>query len=98
MRLHSLAVSAFGPFAGTAVLDFDDVARDGLFLLWGPTGAGKTTLINRIVEESGQRILVIQNELGEVTVEGAPVISTDEEIFDMDDGLVCGTVRGDHSL
>src|SRR5262249_33807607 len=64
-------------------------------ILAGAMGAGKTTLINRIVSESGQRILVIQNELGEVTVEGAPVISTDEEIFDMDDGLVCGTVRGD---
>ena len=64
-------------------------------VLAGAMGAGKTTLINRIVSESGQRILVIQNELGEVTVEGTPVISTDEEIFDMDDGLVCGTVRGD---
>src|SRR5262245_12307129 len=64
-------------------------------VLAGAMGAGKTTLINRIANESGQRILVIQNELGEVTVEDAPVISTDEEIFDMDDGLVCGTVRGD---
>ena len=64
-------------------------------VLAGAMGAGKTTLINRIVSESGQRILVIQNELGEVTVEGAKVISTDEEIFEMDDGLVCGTVRGD---
>jgi G3E family GTPase len=64
-------------------------------VLAGAMGAGKTTLINRIASEAGQRILVIQNELGEVTVEGAPVISTDEEIFDMDDGLVCGTVRGD---
>src|SRR4029453_4142506 len=45
--------------------------------------------------ESGQRILVIENELGEVTVEGAPIISTDEEIFDMDDGPVSGTGRGD---
>jgi len=64
-------------------------------VLAGAMGAGKTTLINRVVAESPQRILVIQNEIGEVTVEGAPVISTDEEIFDMDDGLVCGTVRGD---
>src|SRR5262245_17058718 len=64
-------------------------------VLAGAMGAGKTTLINRIVSESGQRILVIQNEIGEVTVDDAPVIATDEEIFDMDDGLVCGTVRGD---
>jgi G3E family GTPase/WD40 repeat protein len=64
-------------------------------VLAGAMGAGKTTLINRIAEESGQRIVIIQNELGEVTAEGAPVISTDEEIFEMDDGLVCGSVRGD---
>src|SRR5678816_4057846 len=64
-------------------------------VLAGAMGAGKTTLINRVVEESGQRILVIQNEIGEVTVEGAPIVATDEEIFEMDDGLVCGTVRGD---
>ncbi len=64
-------------------------------VLAGAMGAGKTTLINHIVAESGQRIVVIQNELGEVTAEGAPVISTDEEIFEMDDGLVCGTVRID---
>ncbi|HXU02750.1 MAG TPA: GTP-binding protein [Polyangia bacterium] len=64
-------------------------------VLAGAMGAGKTTLINHIVAESGQRIVVIQNEIGEVTAEGAPVIATDEEIFEMDDGLVCGTVRGD---
>ena len=49
MRLHSLSVTAFGPFAGTVELDLDDVARDGLFLLWGPTGAGKTTLLDAVV-------------------------------------------------
>src|SRR5262245_33682542 len=64
-------------------------------VLAGAMGAGKTPLINRIVSEASQRILVIQNEIGEVQAEGAPVIATDEEIFDMDDGLVCGTVRGD---
>jgi G3E family GTPase/WD40 repeat protein len=64
-------------------------------VLAGAMGAGKTTLINRIVAESGLRILVIQNEVGEVTAEGAPIVATDEEIFEMDDGLVCGTVRLD---
>jgi exonuclease SbcC len=49
MRLHRLSLTAFGPFAGTAEVDFDDVARDGLFLLWGPTGAGKTTLLDAVV-------------------------------------------------
>ncbi|SFO21508.1 exonuclease SbcC [Geodermatophilus obscurus] len=49
MRLHSLTLTAFGPFAGTEGVDVDDVARDGLFLLWGPTGAGKTTLLDAVV-------------------------------------------------
>ena len=49
MRLHTLTLSAFGPFAGTEVVDFDEVGRDGLFLLWGPTGAGKTTLLDAVV-------------------------------------------------
>ncbi|RBY77777.1 SMC family ATPase [Geodermatophilus sp. TF02-6] len=49
MRLHRLSLTAFGPFAGTEAVDVDDVARDGLFLLWGPTGAGKTTLLDAVV-------------------------------------------------
>ncbi|MGR7023824.1 AAA family ATPase [Geodermatophilus sp. URMC 62] len=49
MRLHSLSLTAFGPFAGTETVDVDEVARDGLFLLWGPTGAGKTTLLDAVV-------------------------------------------------
>ncbi|WP_409330457.1 AAA family ATPase [Trujillonella humicola] len=49
MRLHRLAVTAFGPFAGTETVDLDTVAGDGLFLLWGPTGSGKTTLLDAVV-------------------------------------------------
>jgi exonuclease SbcC len=49
VRLHSLSITAFGPFAGTETVDVDAVARDGLFLLWGPTGAGKTTLLDAVV-------------------------------------------------
>ncbi|MGY1708183.1 AAA family ATPase [Geodermatophilus sp. SYSU D00758] len=49
MRLHRLGISAFGPFAGTETVDVDAVARDGLFLLWGPTGAGKTTVLDAVV-------------------------------------------------
>nr|WP_218859811.1 SMC family ATPase [Petropleomorpha daqingensis] len=47
--MHALSLTAFGPFPGTVALDLDDVARDGLFLLWGPTGAGKTTLLDAVV-------------------------------------------------
>jgi exonuclease SbcC len=49
VRVHRLAVTAFGPFADTVTVDLDEVGRDGLFLLWGPTGAGKTTLLDAIV-------------------------------------------------
>ncbi|MGY1804688.1 AAA family ATPase [Blastococcus sp. SYSU D00922] len=49
MRVHSLSLTAFGPFAETVEVDLDEVGRDGLFLLWGPTGAGKTTLLDGVV-------------------------------------------------
>ena len=49
MRVHSLSLTAFGPFADTVEVDLDEAGRDGLFLLWGPTGAGKTTLLDGIV-------------------------------------------------
>ena len=49
MRVHRLALSAFGPFAGRVEVDLDDAGRDGLFLLRGPTGAGKTTLLDAVV-------------------------------------------------
>ena len=49
MRVHSLSLTAFGPFADTVDVDLDEVGRDGLFLLWGPTGAGKTTLLDGVV-------------------------------------------------
>jgi len=48
MRVHRLAVSAFGPFSGTEEVDFDDLNAAGLFLLTGPTGAGKTSLLDAI--------------------------------------------------
>ncbi|MFD5619513.1 AAA family ATPase [Streptomyces yangpuensis] len=48
MRLHTLHLQAFGPFAGTHTVDFDTLTRDGLFLLHGDTGAGKSTLFAAI--------------------------------------------------
>ncbi|RMI36747.1 AAA family ATPase, partial [Streptomyces triticirhizae] len=49
MRLHRLTVTAFGPFAGTERVDFDRLAAGGLFLLHGPTGAGKTSILDAVV-------------------------------------------------
>ena len=48
MKLHRLEVTAFGPFAGTVTVDFDAVGVNGLFLIHGPTGAGKTSLLDAV--------------------------------------------------
>lgn len=48
MRLHRCTVAAFGSFGGQETVDFDDLSADGLFLLHGPTGAGKTTILDAI--------------------------------------------------
>ncbi|MFJ4821118.1 AAA family ATPase [Streptomyces sp. NPDC088801] len=48
MRLHRLTVTAFGPFGGTQTVDFDDLSSAGLFLLHGPTGAGKTSVLDAV--------------------------------------------------
>jgi G3E family GTPase len=65
-------------------------------ILTGFLGAGKTTLLNRILTENhGKRIAVIENEYGEVGVDHELVINSDEEIFEMNNGCICCTVRGD---
>ncbi len=65
-------------------------------ILTGFLGSGKTTLLNRILtEEHGKRIAVIENEYGEVGIDQALVIDADEEIFEMSNGCICCTVRGD---
>ncbi|MFC8433879.1 AAA family ATPase, partial [Streptomyces sp. NPDC057253] len=48
MRLHRLDITAFGPFGGTQTVDFDDLSAAGLFLLHGPTGAGKTFVLDGV--------------------------------------------------
>ena len=48
MRIHHLRISGFGPFAGTEDIDFDRLSAHGLFLLNGPTGAGKTSVLDAI--------------------------------------------------
>ena len=65
-------------------------------ILTGFLGSGKTTLLNRILsEEHGKRIAVIENEYGEVGIDQALVIDADEEVFEMSNGCICCTVRGD---
>ncbi len=65
-------------------------------VLTGYLGAGKTTLLNRILSEPhGKKYAVIVNEYGEEGIDGALVVNSDEEIFEMNNGCICCTVRGD---
>jgi G3E family GTPase len=65
-------------------------------VLTGYLGAGKTTLLNHILtQEHGQKIAVIVNEFGEIGIDNQLVVSSDEEIFEMNNGCICCTVRGD---
>ncbi len=65
-------------------------------VLTGYLGAGKTTLLNRILsEDHGKRYAVIVNEFGEVGIDHDLIVGADEEVFEMNNGCVCCTVRGD---
>ena len=65
-------------------------------VLTGYLGAGKTTLLNRILtHEHGKKVAVIVNEFGEVGIDNQLIIDADEEIFEMNNGCICCTVRGD---
>jgi G3E family GTPase len=65
-------------------------------VLTGYLGAGKTTLLNRILSEPhGKKYAVIVNEFGEIGIDNDLVVNTDEEVFEMNNGCICCTVRGD---
>ena len=65
-------------------------------VLTGYLGAGKTTLLNRILsEQHGKKYAVIVNEFGEIGIDNDLVVGADEEVFEMNNGCICCTVRGD---
>ncbi len=65
-------------------------------VLTGYLGAGKTTLLNRILtEQHGRKYAVVINEFGELGVDNDLVVDSDEEVFEMNNGCICCTVRGD---
>ncbi len=71
-------------------------SRIPVTVLTGYLGAGKTTLLNRILSEPhGKRYAVIVNEFGEIGIDGDLIVNADEELFEMNNGCVCCTVRGD---
>jgi G3E family GTPase len=71
-------------------------AKVPVTLITGYLGAGKTTLLNRILtEQHGKKYAVIVNEFGEEGIDNDLVVDADEEIFEMNNGCICCTVRGD---
>jgi len=65
-------------------------------VLTGYLGAGKTTLLNRILsEQHGRKYAVIVNEFGEIGIDNDLIVNADEEVFEMNNGCICCTVRGD---
>jgi G3E family GTPase len=65
-------------------------------VLTGFLGAGKTTLLNRILtEQHGKKYAVVVNEFGETGIDNDLVVDADEDVFEMNNGCICCTVRGD---
>ena len=65
-------------------------------ILTGFLGSGKTTLLNRILSEPhGKKYAVIVNEFGEIGIDNELIVGADEEVFEMNNGCICCTVRGD---
>ena len=73
-----------------------ETAKMPVTVLTGYLGAGKTTLLNRILtEQHGKKYAVIVNEFGEEGIDNDLVVDSDEEVFEMNNGCICCTVRGD---
>ena len=78
------------------MLDSTKTDKGSVIIVTGFLGAGKTTLINRILTaDHGRRIAVIVNEFGEVGIDHHLLLSSDQEVVQMNNGCVCCTVRGD---
>ncbi len=78
------------------VAQSDAASKIPVTVLTGYLGAGKTTLLNRILSENhGKKYAVIVNEFGEIGIDNDLIIGADEEVFEMNNGCICCTVRGD---
>jgi exonuclease SbcC len=87
MRLHDLTVTAFGPFAGTEHVDFDELGQAGLFVLHGPTGAGKSSVLDAVCFALYGQVPGVRQQARAVASDHAPAGSRPEVVLEI-------TVRG----
>jgi G3E family GTPase len=93
-RLRRTASRNFRPRPSRNELRMTD--KIPVTVLTGYLGAGKTTLLNRILSEPhGKKYAVIVNEFGEIGIDNELIVGADEEVFEMNNGCICCTVRGD---
>jgi G3E family GTPase len=84
----------FNPLSAASIAPVQE--KIPVTVLTGYLGAGKTTLLNRILSEPhGKRYAVIVNEFGEIGIDNELIVGADEEVFEMNNGCICCTVRGD---
>jgi G3E family GTPase len=87
---------AAAPRSGDLLPELRMAEKIPVTVLTGYLGAGKTTLLNRILtEDHGRKFAVIVNEFGEIGIDNDLVVDADEEVFEMNNGCICCTVRGD---
>jgi G3E family GTPase len=87
---------AAAPRSGDLLPELRMAKKIPVTVLTGYLGAGKTTLLNRILtEDHGRKFAVIVNEFGEIGIDNDLVVGADEEVFEMNNGCICCTVRGD---
>jgi DNA repair protein SbcC/Rad50 len=87
MRLHDLTITAFGPYAGTERVDFDALSGAGLFLINGPTGAGKTSVLDAVCFALYGRVPSARNDAKDLRSQHAPPDRAPEVVLDV-------TIRG----
>ncbi|HZE31923.1 MAG TPA: SMC family ATPase, partial [Actinoallomurus sp.] len=87
MRLHHLTITAFGPYAGTEEIDFEALSGAGLFLIHGPTGAGKTSVLDAVCFALYGRVPSIRNDAKDLRSQHAPPDRAPEVVLDV-------TIRG----
>ncbi|WP_308206862.1 SMC family ATPase [Actinoallomurus rhizosphaericola] len=87
MRLHHLTITAFGPFAGTERIDFDALSDAGLFLINGPTGAGKTSVLDAVCFALYGRVPSVRNDAKNLRSHHAPPDRSPEVVCEV-------TIRG----